>query len=97
MELMTPGVPGIDGLPRHIVEHPALARLHAGLMHLRAEHVIVVTHDHAVVGVDDGALVAFNVEDDARDVGFLDHTTMPFELVMSDGEETATECIGIGY
>ena len=60
---MVAAVPGVDGLAGHVVEHPAFARLHAGLVDARAEHVVVVAHDDAVLGVDDLALVAFDVED----------------------------------
>ena len=63
-ELVIAAVPGVEGLARDIVQHPALARLHAGLVDAVAEHVVVVAHDDAVLGVDDFALVAFDVEID---------------------------------
>ena len=59
---MVAAVPGADRLAGHIVQHPALARLHAGLVDAVAEHVVVVAHDDAVFGVDDLALVAFDVQ-----------------------------------
>ena len=34
-------------LAGHVVQHPALARLHAGLVDAVAEHVVVVAHDDA--------------------------------------------------
>ena len=68
---VAPAVPGADGLAGHVVQHPALARLHAGLVDAVAEHVVVVAHDDAPCGrcLHDGiahcALVAFDVELDA--------------------------------
>src|ERR1700758_5180466 len=62
---MIPAVPGIDRLAAYVVQHPALAGLHAGLVNAGAEHVVLVAHDDAVIGVDDLALVALDVEDDA--------------------------------
>ena len=71
-EGMAAAVPGADGLAGHVVQHPALARLHAGLVDAVAEHVVVVAHDDAalrVAGLLDGvahcALVAFDVQLDA--------------------------------
>src|SRR3990172_3250878 len=76
----TPAVPGANGLARHVVEHPAFARFHAGLVDAIAEHVVVVAHDDAakfvsdlvalrvagtLVGIAYGALVAFDVKLDA--------------------------------
>ena len=92
-------------LAGHVVQHPALARLHAGLVDAVAEHVVVVAHDDAPlvrsIGVDDLALVAFDVEDDAGAVELLDgrigrRRVAVLEPVVGDGEEGAAERVGVG-
>ena len=94
-------VPGVERLAGHVVQHPALARLHAGLMDAVAEQVVVVAHDDAVLGVDDLALVAFDVEDDPRGMELLDRRSgggrvAVLEPVVGDGEDGAPERIGMG-
>lgn len=59
---------GLAWLRRHRArdEHPALARLHAGLMDAVAQHIVVVAHDEALPGVEDGALISFYIDHGAR-------------------------------
>ena len=45
---MAAAVPGVERLAGDVVEHPALAGLHARLVDAVAEHVVVVAHDDAV-------------------------------------------------
>ena len=66
-----------------------------------AEHVIVVAHDDAIPGVDHFALIAFDVEEDARAVELLGgrigrRRVAVLELVVCDGEEGASERVGVG-
>src|SRR5262249_38722599 len=70
-KLVIPGIPGVERLASHIVQHPALAGLHAGLVNAVTEHVIVVVHDDASLlvaslldGITHRALVAFDVQVD---------------------------------
>ena len=100
-EAVVAAVPGVERLAGHVVQHPALARLHAGLVDAVAEHVVVVAHDDAVLGVDDLALVAFDVEDDPRAMELLDGRSgrgrvAVLGLVVGDGEEGAAERVGVG-
>src|SRR6516225_7419846 len=100
MKLMIPAVPGIERLAAHIVQHPALAGLHAGLMDAGAEHVIVVAHDDAIVGIDDLALVALDVEGSPGGVELLGRR-VPWigaarnETVMGDAQKCAAQRVGI--
>jgi hypothetical protein len=92
---MIPAVPGVERLARDIVQHPALARLHAGLMDAGAEQVVVVAHHDAILGIDHLALIAFDVELDAGRVLFLyrfDRAVrfLTLELVMSNCKEGAS-------
>ncbi len=95
-ELVIAAVPGVKRIACHVVQHPALARLHAGLVDLRAEHVVVVSHDDAVLGVDHFALVAFDVEDDTGGIFLLDDGAIALESVVRDREEGAAERVGVG-
>ena len=53
-------------------------------MNLAAEHVVVVAHDDAVLGVDDFALVAFDVEYDVGWVSLLDRFNEPSLILLSN-------------
>ena len=61
-----------------------------------AEHVVVVTHDDAVEGVDDLTLVPFDVENDPRAVELLDRRVVALEPVVSEGEEGAPDGVEVG-
>ena len=100
-ELVAPRIPGANRLARHVVQHPALAGIHAHRMNLAAEHVVVVVHHDAVFGIDDFSLVAFDVEYDAGRVALLDRfnraiALCTFKLVVRDGEESAAKRIHVG-
>ena len=45
---MVTTVPPINGLAGYVVEHPALARLHAKGMDLIAKQIVVVAHDDTI-------------------------------------------------
>ena len=98
-----PAVPGADRLARHVVQHPALARLHAGLVDAVAEHVVVVAHDDAAQrvailhdGIAHRALVAFDVQLDAGGILLLDDGVVPLEAVVRDGEEGPAQRVEVG-
>src|SRR5205814_2253991 len=59
---LLPAVPPNDGLAGDVTEHPALTRLHAGLVYAHTEHGVVVTHGLASAGVGDRALASQHVE-----------------------------------
>ena len=61
LEAVIAAVPAGDQLAGHVVQHPALARLHAGLVHTVAQHIVVVAHHRPLPSVYHGALVAFDV------------------------------------
>src|SRR5947209_1287511 len=94
-------VPGIECLAGHVVEHPALARVHARLVHTVAEDVVVAAHDDAVLRVDHFALVAFDIKVDTRAVELLGGwigrgRVAALEPVMSNGEKGSSEHIEVG-
>jgi hypothetical protein len=61
-----------------------------------AEHVVVVAHDDPVFGVDDFALVAFDVQDNTRGIVLLDQRTVALESVASDGQEGTAQGVEMG-
>src|ERR687897_3917974 len=61
-------VPAVERLARRVVERPAGASLHAGLLDRPAEHVVVGAHHDAPAGIDDSTNVAFDVQLAARGV-----------------------------
>ena len=91
------GCPTRDGLAGDIVQRPALAGFHAGLVDPVAEHVVVVVHDDPAVGVDHLALVAFDVESGAGGVELLAGGSPPaYSIpVVSDRQEQAPERIHV--
>src|SRR5258708_28753324 len=93
---MTTAIPGTNGIPSHVRQHPALAGFHAGLTDSVAQHVVVIAHDDAAPGVDYFALVAFNVEDDASEILFLYSVSVLLEPIVSNCEEGAAETIEVG-
>ena len=92
-------------LAGHVVQHPALARLHAGLVDAVAEHVVVVAHDDAAErvaglldGVAHGALVAFDVQLDAGGealFGAVEVVAGADDAVARDGQEGAAERVEV--
>ena len=83
------------GLAGYIVQHPALARFHAGLVNAVAEHVVVVAHDDAIQCVDDLALVAFDVQVRARRV-LLHHCQWYLYVVIAPRSERSAKCVEVG-
>src|SRR6185503_9666424 len=100
-ERVTATVPDADRFAGCVVERPAFAGLHAGLVDAVAEQVVRMTHDDAVPGVDDFPLIPLDVEKYARAVElFLRRSRGPItalELVVSDGEKSASERIEVRY
>ena len=97
---MAAAVPGADRLAGHVVQHPALARFHAGLVDAVAEHVVVVAHDDAtqrVAILHDGvahlSLVAFDVQFNAGGIFLLDDGVVPLKAVVRNREEGAAQCV----
>src|SRR5262245_96964 len=101
---MPAAVPEPNRVAHYIVQHPALARFHAGLVNAVTEHVIVVAHDYTtlrVCGLDDGvshlALIAFDVECDTSRIAFFDDRILTLESIACDCQKGATQRIGTGY
>src|SRR4029453_1505640 len=100
MKLVISTVPGADRLAGDIVQHPALAGPHTGLVDAVAEHVIIVTHDDTVLGIEDLALVAFDVEHNLRSVKLFGgaiarERIATLELVVGNGEKGAPKRIEV--
>ena len=95
-ELMTPRIPDANRFSRDVVEHPALAGIYARRMNPAAEHVVVVVHHDAVLGVDHIALVTFDVVDDSRPIELVDRNTAARHPVVGNGNEGAAEGIHMG-
>ena len=55
-------IPTPDRLTANVTQHPALACLHTGLVDMRAEHIVVIAHNHAVFRINHFALSAFDIE-----------------------------------
>ena len=100
-------VPGADRLARHVVQHPALARFHAGLVDAVAEHVVVVAHDDApqgrrcTIASRTSRWLPSMSKIDAGAVELLDWADRPgciaaLEPVVRDGEERAAERVEVG-
>ena len=87
-------VPAADRLAGDVVEHPALAGLHARLVDARAEHVIVIAHDRAAERVDDFALVAFDVEHGAGRILLV--VAVLILAVVGDGQKGSAQRVEMG-
>ena len=61
-------VPGAQCPAVDVLEQPALAGVHVRFMQLHTAHGEIAADRHAIEGVDDGAAVAFDVENRARPV-----------------------------
>ena len=83
---MAAAVPGADGFAGGIVQHPALAGFHAGLMNSGAQHVVVVHHDLAAERVDHRTLIPFEVQIHASAVFAID-------AVVGECEKSSTQCV----
>src|SRR5262245_9331766 len=97
MELVIPAVPSVNGLARYIVQHPALARLHAGLVDAVAKQVVVVHHHLAPERISDHALIALDVQLDAGQIVLFDSSAVAPELIVDNREEATTERISMGH
>ena len=85
-----PRVPRTDQLAGDVGDSPPLPRVHACLMDPVAEHVVVVARRNATVGVADTAMVALDVELDARGVRLLDRDATPHEPVLRNRQIRAS-------
>ncbi len=87
-------IPPADRFARSVVERPALAGLHARLMDLGFEHVIVVAHHDPTERVDHFGLVADDVEHGARVVKLLGAARVL--AVVGDAQKSAAETVEMG-
>ena len=105
LQLVAPAVPTAQRVARHVVEHPARAAVHAGLVDRGAEQVVPEAHDDApgrvrVVHhrIAHFPLVAVDVEFDARRrVVFLavECVARADDAVVVDAEEGAAERVEV--
>ncbi len=87
-------VPGAERLAARVVERPTLAGLHAGLMDLGFEQIIVVAHHDAVQRVNHLALIAINVEHAARAIFLLG--AIRILAIVRDGQKGSAETVEMG-
>ena len=96
-EDMSPAIPIPNGLSRHVIQLPALAGFHAGLADFFAQHVVVVAHHDAIPGIDDFALVVFNVECHARKKLFIYGVSVLLGPIVCHCEKGSTQRIKVGH
>jgi len=64
-------------------------------MNPSTQHVVVVPHYDTVLGVDHLALIAFDVEDDARCILLFDDIVVPLRFIVRNREERSPERVGM--
>src|SRR5689334_7872049 len=96
---MAKAIPGIDSLAGRIVKHPALARLHAGLVDAVTQHIIIIAHHNPVQSIDNLALVAFDIDNHSRGMEFFRSWGCPsstvLESVMGNGKDSAAKRVRV--
>jgi hypothetical protein len=75
-------------LAGHVVQQPALARLHACLADYRAQHIVVIAHDDSIQRVNYFTRVAFDIEQPAGGI-FLVGAVRVFAIVGDSQKGTA--------
>src|ERR1035438_9992641 len=87
-EVVAASVPGADRFTGCVVQHPALASFHAGLVNAVAKHVIVICHDFAIERVGDKALQTLDVE-------FYSSAVLPVRGIVRNRQKRTAESVDI--